>query len=56
MIEIGAGALEYTWQNVGTGETWPFAVEGSLSTDYKSAEGEFIFGEQGVWPWAAIAQ
>jgi len=52
----GAGALEYTWQNAGTGETWPFAVEGTLSADYKSAEGEFIFGEQGVWPWTATAQ
>ncbi len=52
----GAGALEYTWQNAGTGETWPFAVAGTLSTDYKSAEGEFIFGEQGVWPWTAAAQ
>jgi hypothetical protein len=52
----GAGALEYTWQNAGSGETWPFAVEGTLSTDYKNAEGEFIFGEQGVWSWVATVQ
>ena len=52
----GGGVLEYTWENAGGGESWPFAMEGTLSIDYKSAEGKFVFGEQGVWPWTASGQ
>lgn len=52
---IGTGELVYTWVNAGGEENWPFTMEGVLSSDYKNANGDFVFAE-GVWSWVASSQ